>query len=101
MKNIDISYGLTAIVMLILGMYFINVHEVTIPQPETGTEKQVYRAHLLNADHQITGTYYYKEVEWSEGSYIRFTDLKGREITYSGNYLVTPIPDTVSVNNDQ
>ena len=103
-SNNFLAYCATIIAILVVGIagiYLVYSNEVTIPQTNPKPEKQVWRVHLLDANHQITGTYYFietysKKSAYAEEGFIAFTDHKGRGITYSGDYLVTPVPDTLS-----
>lgn len=62
---------------------------------------ELKRIDLLTCEGRIMGTYYYydrdqKITDPHTAGRLEIIDYKGRLIQYSGDYLVTPVPDTLS-----
>lgn len=104
------NIGALFMVLFIIGSGYTLVtgeRLLELKNPENQQSKIINRIDLLTCQGEIFGTFYFFEADqenekgWVIGNHARFIDYRGRKIQYSGNYLVTPIPDTLSVNSDQ
>ena len=105
------NIGVIVFFFLIIGTgYFLFTGKKVFDSELKESLKQskiINRIDLLTCDGEIYGTYYFFDSDqqndrgWVSGSHARFIDYRGRKIQFSSNYVVTPIPDTVSTKNHQ